>query len=66
MEYRVRKIVAMRRGSSSGKRVQFRVEWWGYSAKDATWEPASRVKNLRALDEFLECVNGAVGKEVLP
>lgn len=60
MEYRVHKIVGMRRMPSNKKRSEFRVEWWGYSTREATWEPASRVKNLSALEDYLKWMNRAV------
>uniref|UniRef100_A0A0G4HYU8 Chromo domain-containing protein n=1 Tax=Chromera velia CCMP2878 TaxID=1169474 RepID=A0A0G4HYU8_9ALVE len=50
-EYEVEKVLAVR-GRGRGK--QFLVQWVGYEESEATWEPASNLRNARQkVNEFL-------------
>jgi hypothetical protein len=53
-EYVVESIVDNRGSFKSEHRMQFRVHWQGYEASEDTWLPWKEVKDLAALDQYLE------------
>ena len=48
-EYVVESIVAQRKKNG---RIEYRVHWAGYGSSEDTWEPASQLQGLAALDKW--------------
>ncbi|GKT31054.1 hypothetical protein ADUPG1_005738, partial [Aduncisulcus paluster] len=54
-EYVVESIIA-HRGGPRKKSLEFQVRWLGYGPEDDTWESYDNVKELEALEKYLEAV----------
>ncbi|GKT24919.1 DDE-type integrase/transposase/recombinase, partial [Aduncisulcus paluster] len=51
-EFIVEKILSKRYGGK--KKIEFKVRWAGYGPEEDQWLPWSQVKDLEAMDKFLE------------
>jgi hypothetical protein len=66
-EFYVEKIVYVEKNGKNKKKWRFKIRWLGYEPDDDTWLGWDAVKNLQALDEFVEQsddpeLKAAVGK----
>ena len=57
-EYVVEKIVAHRGSPKKKSKMTFRVHWEGWPDSEDTWEPYSTVKDLAALDVYVQAHPG--------
>jgi hypothetical protein len=53
-EFYVDRILEHRGKGSNPKKWEYRVRWLGYEEADDTWQPWSSIKDLRALDDYIE------------
>jgi hypothetical protein len=66
-EFYVEKIVYVEKNGKNKKKWRFKIRWLGYEPDDDTWLGWDAVKNLQALDDFVEQsddpeLKAAVGK----
>ncbi len=53
-EYIAEAIIAHRGSPKKKSKMEFLVRWAGYSEEENTWEPYAGVKDLAALDAYLD------------
>jgi hypothetical protein len=53
-EFYVEKIVEHSGSGKNPKKWMYRVRWLGYEPEEDTWLPWASVKNLQALDNYIE------------